>query len=159
MKVRDIITENTNNFNQQAAQYFKDEQLGMADQAKFNNWVRTARDKRGNPFQDFGNAMIAYQKHLAKQAGKQATQQATPQPAQDTPKTYSDKFRGNQYTGGFPGQPDDQPKSKFGKAKDRFIRAKDAVTKAKDAGSEKVQKYASRLNALSNFDLKDVGRV
>lgn len=141
MKVRDIITENNNNFSQQAAQYFKDEQLGMADQAKFNNWVRTARDKRGNPFQDFGNAMIAYQKHLAKQAGKQATQQATP-------KTYSDKFRGNQYTGGFAGE----PKTQFGKAKQ-------AVTGAYRSGGGTVQKAASKLSGLSNFDLKDVGRV
>lgn len=148
MKVRDIITENNNNFDQQTAQYFKDEQLSMDDQGKFNSWVKTARDKRGKPFQDFGNAMIAYQKHLATQAGKQATQQATPQPAQDTPKTYSDKFRGNQYTGGFAGE----PKTQFGKAMQ-------AVTGAYRSGGGTVQKAASRLNALSNFDLKNVGRV
>lgn len=155
MKVRDIITENNNNFSQQAAQYFKDEQMGMADQAKFNNWVRTARDKRGNPFQDFSNAMIAYQKHLATQAGKQATQQATPQPAQDTPKTYSDKFRGNQYTGGFAGE----PKTQFDKAKQIVTKAKQAVTGAYRSGGGTVQKAASKLSGLSNFDLKDVGRV
>lgn len=148
MKVRDIITENNNNFSQQAAQYFKDEQLGMADQGKFNDWVRTARDKRGKPFQDFGNAMIAYQKHLATQAGKQATQQATP-------KTYSDKFRGNQYTGGFAGE----PKTQFGKAMQTVTKAIQPVTGAYRSGGGTVQKAASRLNALSNFDLKDVGRV
>ena len=160
MKVNDIIVENTGTIEQQAAEYFKQENTPSSDQQRFMNWLKSgkARDpKTQKPYADFYRAQLAYNKLIT-------TQQA---PAADTQpeKQRSANFRGNQYTGGIPGERNDdnanrddiinKPKkgviSKVSRGVSKVSKAVQQGKQTARAAGDKTQSYMDKLSRISNI--------
>jgi hypothetical protein len=152
MKVRDIIVENTGTMEQQALAYFKQKNTPPTDpdRVEFMRWLNNKpRDPKTHvPYTDFYQARDAFNDIKAKQASASVTQPE---------KQRSANFRGNQYTGGIPGERnddtdgDDKPKGAIAKVSQKVSRAVQQGKQTARAAGDKTQSYMDKLSRISNI--------
>ncbi len=142
MKVRDIIVENTGTMEQQALAYFKQKNTPPTDpdRVEFMRWLNNKpRDPKTHvPYTDFYQARDAFNDIKAKQASASVTQPE---------KQRSANFRGNQYTGGIPGE----PKGAVAKVSQKVSRAVQQGKQTARAAGDKTQSYMDKLSRISNI--------
>jgi hypothetical protein len=153
MKVRDIIVEN--DMDKVRAAHFKQKNTPFKVQTHFNTWLnRNVDPDTRRPYTDFYKALDAYKianPDVAK--AKPTTTEPTTQ--------RSANFRGNQYTGGIPGERndddtggDDDHKGVKAKAKRAIAKVSRAVQQGKQtarAAGDKTQSYMDKLSRISNI--------
>ena len=142
MKVRDIIVENTGTIDQQAVEYFRKKGTSKENQDKFRTWLKLGQGKINpetqKPYTDFNTAMVAFNDWVNKQAPASVTQPE---------KQRSANFRGNQYTGGIPGE----RKGVISKVSQKVSRAVQQGKQTARAAGDKTQSYMDKLSRISNI--------
>jgi len=149
MKVRDIIVEN--DMDKVRAAHFKQKNTPFKVQTHFNTWLnRNVDPDTRRPYTDFYKALDAYKianPDVAK--AKPTTTEPTTQ--------RSANFRGNQYTGGIPGERnddtdgDDKPKGAIAKVSQKVSRAVQQGKQTARAAGDKTQSYMDKLSRISNI--------
>jgi hypothetical protein len=139
MKVRDIIVEN--DMDKVRAAHFKQKNTPFKVQTHFNTWLnRNVDPDTRRPYTDFYKALDAYKianPDVAK--AKPTTTEPTTQ--------RSANFRGNQYTGGIPGE----PKGVISKVSQGVSRAVQQGKQTARAAGYKTQSYMDKLSRISNI--------